>query len=174
MNRNHNYYFQSAEKKRLSYYSSLAGEFFFLGGSLYLFGKIFGEIGLFPSYPIAEFLYILSLFIIACFQYRRVPRTISEVLFLDKDFDVEDSRIIDITIHSPEEIRTISEKAMQFCLRNGVDERRSMFLSLTVEEMAGNIFGHGVNDGKPHYVDMKILILPDTVKLRLRDRKSVV
>ena len=43
-------------------------------------------------------------------------------------------------------------------------------MCLVVEEMAGNIFEHGANDGKIHFVDLKIL-LPgdDTVKFRLRD-----
>ena len=163
------YYFQSAEKKKLSIYSSVTGEFVFMVASLYVCGKLFGEIGLFVSYPIAEFVYILSLLIIAYVRYQHFPRTVSEMLFLKEDFDVDKEKVLDVSIHSLEEVSALSENAMAFCQKNGVDPRRSMLLSLIVEEMTGNIFEHGISDGKPHFVDMKIIILPDTVKLRLRD-----
>ena len=163
------YYFQATEKRRLSYYSSFAGEFLFLVLTLQIAGKLFGDFGMFASYPVAEILYLVSIVLIAWAKCGHFPRRLEDLLFLDKDFDADESKIIDVSIHGPEEVPALSEHAMDFCRANGVDDRRSLYLSLVVEEMAGNIFEHGADDGKPHFVDMKIIVLGDSVKLRLRD-----
>lgn len=163
------YYFQSAEKRLLSYYSSFAGEFLFLVVSMAVLGKALGNIGLFISYPVAELLYIISLIMIAWISSGSFPHDIRDMLFLPGDFDADEGKTIDVSINDISEVSGLSDKAMKFCKSNGVDARKSFFIALVVEEMAGNIFEHGADDGRHHYVDMKIILLPESIKLRLRD-----
>lgn len=62
------YYFQSARKKLLSYYSSVAGEMVFLVASAVVMGKALGHIGLFLAFPVSEILYIISAVLFKIFR----------------------------------------------------------------------------------------------------------
>ena len=57
----------------------------------------------------------------------------------------------------------------EFCRENGIDKRKANILSLCIEELGNNIIEHGFSDGKPHSIDMRILIKEEEVILRLRD-----
>lgn len=163
------YYFQSTRKKALSYYSSVAGECCFLVLSTYVLGRIFGNTGLFISYPVSELLYIVSILVIACIKQKHFPRNVYDLLFLGREFDISSDKTFDVSINDIREVSKLSENAMQFCKENHVDSKKSMYIGLVVEEMVGNIFKHGANDNKKHYVDMKIIVFENSVKLRFRD-----
>lgn len=163
------YYFQSTRKKAISYYSSVAGECCFLVLSAYLLGRMFGNIGLFICYPVSELFYLISIFMIAWFKQGHFPRSVYDLLFLGSEFDIDAERILDVSINNLKEVSVLSEKAMQFCKENHADSKKAMYIGLVVEEMAGNIFEHGADDNKKHYVDMKIIVFDDVIKLRLRD-----
>ena len=81
----------------------------------------------------------------------------------------EDARI-NISVRSLEEVVTISRQVMDFCARRGIDRRRSYFSGLALEEMAGNVVGHGFSkDHKPHAVDIRVVHKGDDVILRIKD-----
>ena len=45
-----------------------------------------------------------------------------------------------------------------FCREHGIDQRRSNFAGLALEEMAGNVVEHGfTKDKKNHVVDMRVV-----------------
>ena len=63
----------------------------------------------------------------------------------------------------------MSEQARVFCREHGISERKSFHVALAVEELAYNIFEHGFDDGKEHFVDLKLLHKENMTKIRLRD-----
>ena len=67
------------------------------------------------------------------------------------------------------EVLGLSERAQTFCEDCGIDNRRSMFAGVCIEEMAGNIVDYGFDDGKKHFVDVRIIIKGEKVIIRLRD-----
>ncbi|MCR4610276.1 MAG: ATP-binding protein, partial [Lachnospiraceae bacterium] len=123
----------------------------------------------FEDYPVFELIYIISIFILAWAKHKHFPSKMMDYLLLPEDFDIESDKVIDVNIESSSEVVCLSKKSKQFCMDNGVDNKKANYISLIVEEMAVNIFEHGTTNGKTNYVDMKIIILPDKIKLRLRD-----
>ena len=163
------YYFQSARKKLLSYYSSVAGEMVFLVASAVVMGKALGHIGLFLAFPVSESLYIISVVLIAWIREGHFPCSIDDFLFLDPKFEVEESKVMDVSVHSRDEVVELSDRAISFCMEKGYDPKNAYYVGLAVEELARNIFEHGADDGKKYFVDMKIIALDDGIFLRLRD-----
>jgi anti-sigma regulatory factor (Ser/Thr protein kinase) len=56
-----------------------------------------------------------------------------------------------------------------FCERLDIDSKNAYFINLTIEELAANIINFGFNDGKPHYIHIKIALFEEDIYIRLRD-----
>ncbi len=162
-------YFQGAKKTNLSRLSSLFGELVFITVNSFLFVRRFGTFGLWLAYPVSELMYLLLFGIVCTIQLGHVPRSLDELLFLPPDFDVPEADKMDYQIHSREEVLQMSEQARVFCREHGISERKSFHVALAVEELAYNIFEHGFDDGKEHFVDLKLLHKENMTKIRLRD-----
>lgn len=100
----------------------------------------------------------------------RFPWTMSELMVIPERFGVRSEDRLDITVRSMEEVVNVSRKVHSFCHKKGVDERRSYFAALMVEEMAGNIVSHGFEkDHKRHSVDLRIALKDENLILRIKD-----
>ena len=78
-------------------------------------------------------------------------------------------RIREKSVHSRDEVVELSDRAISFCVENGYDPQNAYYVGLAVEELGRNIFEHGADDGKQHFVDLKIIVHDDGIFLRLRD-----
>ncbi|MEG1771968.1 MAG: MATE family efflux transporter [Clostridia bacterium] len=163
------FYFQGSTNKKLSYYSSFAGEMAFLVILAFVLVRCFGTIGLWIAYPLSEIVYVVSIFVIATVKYRHFPRTIEELLFMKKDFDVSDEYKMDMTAYSIEDVQGLSQGTAVFCQKHQLSARQCYVVALTVEEMVNNIFKHGVKNKKEQFVDLKIVIKEDKAIIRIRD-----
>lgn len=115
---------------------------------------------------------VTTIFIIgyAWWKLKRVPRNMGELMVIPEDFGVADDERIDISIHSSEEVVTLSRRIQEFCLSKGIDKRRAYLSALALEEMAGNIVDHGfTKDRRSHYVDVRVVHQGDNVILRIKD-----
>lgn len=56
-----------------------------------------------------------------------------------------------------------------FCERLDIDAKDAYFINLTIEELAANIINFGFNDGKPHYINIKIALFDEDIYIRMRD-----
>ena len=63
----------------------------------------------------------------------------------------------------------VSRIAIAFILENGFSKHDANIVSLAIEELAGNIVQHGFTDGRPHTINIRMLIKDDELILRLRD-----
>ncbi|MEG1947763.1 MAG: MATE family efflux transporter [Lachnospiraceae bacterium] len=163
------FYFQGSTNKKLSYYSSFAGEMAFVVILAFVLVRCFGTIGLWIAYPLNEIAYLVSIFVIATVKYKHFPRTIEELLFMKKDFDVSDEYKMDKTAYRIEDVQGLSQGAAAFCQKHQLFPHQCYVMALAVEEMVNNIFMHGVKNKKEQFVDLKIVIKEDKVILRIRD-----
>lgn len=76
---------------------------------------------------------------------------------------------MDLTVNSMQGVINISESIVEFCRSKGLDEKRCMVAGLSVEEMAGNIVRHGVQDASKHMIDIRISYKKGGVTIRMRD-----
>lgn len=115
---------------------------------------------------------VTTLFILgyAAVKQKHLPRSIEELMVIPEGFGVSEEERMDLSLHSREEVVNISEKIRDFCRQRGLDEKRSYYASLFLEEMAGNVVEHGFHkDKKPHSVDIRVIHKNEKVILRIRD-----
>ena len=128
-----------------------------------------GMAGIWLAYPLSYVASLIMIFCITCHHCGRITFRLEDYLMLPEDFDVPEDRQLSITVTSMDEVMNLSIRAQAFCESQGIDERRSKLSGLCIEEMAGNIIDYGFDDGKKHFVDIRIIIKGEQVILRLRD-----
>ena len=88
---------------------------------------------------------------------KHFPRNMEEFIALDSNFGVAPEARYDLTIEKKTDVADEVSKVMQFCEKRGIDSRRSHFLGIAIEEMAGNVVKHGfANDKKSHSLDIRV------------------
>ena len=93
-----------------------------------------------------------------------------DYMVIPDDFGAPESERMDLSLHSMEEVVSVSREVQAFCRSRGVDERRAYLAGLAMEEMAGNIIDHGfTKNTRSHTVDVRVVHKADDVILRLRD-----
>ena len=94
----------------------------------------------------------------------------NRVLLLPGGFDADIDACMEKSISSKEEVQELSEAVWEFCESRGCDKRTTYLVSLSVEEMAGNIIDHGFSkDKRNHSIDVRLLIKGEDIILRIRD-----
>ena len=113
---------------------------------------------------------VLFFIIYAIIRLKRFPRNMEELMVIPAEFGVSVNERMDLTVRRMEEVTTVSERVSVFCREHGVDERRSYFAGLFLEEMAGNVVSHGFGkDRKKHSVDIRVVHKEKDVILRIKD-----
>ncbi|MBR1442168.1 MAG: ATP-binding protein [Firmicutes bacterium] len=134
-----------------------------------ILGLLFGIQGLETGFIAAGIITFVTCILIPCVRNKKFPRAIDDFLILSEDFDTKPEELLEVSINSATDISDISEKVRQFCLMRGESKRNSMFLSLFVEEMAGNTFKHGSNENKKIKTELRLLLKKGKRIIRLRD-----
>lgn len=98
-----------------------------------------------------------------------IPKSIDELILLSPDYGVSAEDRMSASVRSMDEVEGISQTAFDFCIQHGMDSRRSMYASLCLEEMAGNIVAHGFRDRRKHSIDIRIIYTEKYLLLRIRD-----
>ncbi|MBR3391776.1 MAG: ATP-binding protein [Firmicutes bacterium] len=128
-----------------------------------------GVMGVWLAFPIGQALLSTAIVVRALAAKDSSRKGLAAYLLLDRDFGIPDPDRIEQSIYSMDDVVALSEKANGFCLERGIGARESNLVALCVEEMAGNVIEHGFEDGKPHHLDVRLLVKDRTVVLRLRD-----
>ncbi len=87
---------------------------------------------------------------------------------LRPDFGVREEDRLERSLHSMEEVVALSQEVYALCAAHGIGQREAHRLALCIEELAGNVIEHGFSDGRPHHMELRVLV-KDGIVLRLRD-----
>ena len=111
---------------------------------------------------------VIILYSVIC--RRKVPKNMEELMVIPDDFGADEDSRLDISVTNEEEVVKIAEEVQAFCMKKGVDNRRSGLAALALEEMAGNVVSHGFSkDHKKHTVDVRVVYKDNDVTLRIKD-----
>ena len=167
-------YFQGIGKSRLSSISGFFSEAGFLVLSAWFLSRWFGADAVWYAFPVTQVLMMLY-YRIVVFVVNRQPgytkTAISDkILLLPDSFDVPEEDCLEKSVTRMDEITELSQAVWAFCDAHGCDDRRRLLLSLSVEEMAGNVIIHGFSkDHKHHSIDLRIIKKGEDYTLRIRD-----
>ena len=110
------------------------------------------------------------IFVASWIVLKHVPHNIIDMMAIPKRIGVSPEDRIDISVAGEKEVLDVSIQIYDFCIKHGIDEQRTLFSSLCMEEMAGNIVRHGFSgDSKKHSVDIRVVLKDDDIILRIRD-----
>ena len=113
---------------------------------------------------------LLTILLYAVLKNRRMPRNMEELMVIPDSFGVEEKDRMDLTVRRMDEVVRVAEKVQLFCLEKGLDTHRAYLAGLAMEEMAGNVVGHGFHkDKKKHSVDIRVVYKDSGLLLRIRD-----
>lgn len=106
----------------------------------------------------------------AMIKKKGIPRNMEELMVIPPEFGVKETERLDLVIRGMEDVTGISEEVQSFCLEHGIDEKRSLYASLSMEEMAGNVVKHGFHaDARPHHALARVIHKEDDVILCIKD-----
>lgn len=126
--------------------------------------------GLYISNVLNGFICFAVIVVFAWIEKKRFPTSVEGLMAIPDRIGVSEDQRIDITVRSIAEVVEISGRVIDFCRSRGIDERRSFYAGLCMEEMAANIVEHGfTKDKKSHSVDIRVIATGEKLILRLRD-----
>ncbi|MBR3051544.1 MAG: ATP-binding protein, partial [Selenomonadaceae bacterium] len=163
------YYYQACGRFKLVSNLTVAGNIGFIAPIVLILTPHFGIDALWLAFPLSYAAFLLTIFFITCRHCGRITFKLEDYLLLPEDFDVAKDKQLNITVTNKAEVMGLSEQTQKFCEDCGIDEKRSMFAGICIEEMAGNIVDYGFDDGKKHFVDVRVIVKGEQVIIRIRD-----
>lgn len=161
--------FTGTRNVKLNYLLSILRDGLYPCLSVLLMGLAFGMRGIYVSLLIAAALTMLTCFLIPGILNRKWPTRIQDLLILPESFHLEPSEFFQATIQTMEDAALASEKAYDFCVSHGEDARTAGFVSLFIEEMAGNTIRHGFEKTSHGRVEVKVILKKGKRLIRLKD-----
>ena len=116
------------------------------------------------------FAVILIFVIYSIIKNKGLTKSLEKFLVIPKDFGVSRDHRLDLSVLNMDDVISVSEKIMNFCMDQGIDRRRSYIAGLSMEEMAGNVVEHGFGlDKKKHSIDIRVVNKGGKLFLRIKD-----
>ena len=162
-------YYHSIQRQFLSNLLTVTQNFAGPALSMVILCPFMGMKGIWLSVFTGKLFATFLLLVITCIRSRRILFTMDDLMYLRKTFSDETVDEIGISITSMEEVLGMSKDAIAFCREHGIDEEKSLFTGLCIEEMAAIIAERGFGDGKKHFVDIRIILKQDEIIVRMRD-----
>ena len=142
----------------------------FPAAAAFLFSRLMGVTGAWLYFAVGEWITLLFLGVLIALMTKQRPWNRDAALLLKKSFGVTEDNLLEMNIHTMEEVAEASRRAEQFCLSHGQNAKISNHISLCVEEMAGNTIQHGfAMDNKQHDLSVRLLHKDTGLTLRFRD-----
>lgn len=167
-------YLQGIEKSKLSLVAGFLLEAGFLMLSAFVMSFFLGANAVWYALPVTQLLMFFFYRIVISVESRRLKiqheSFWDRVLLMPSTFDVPDEDQMEKSITSQEEVVALSEAVWDFCDAHGCNEKTKYLISLSIEELAGNIIQHGFSkDKKRHSIDVRVVKNGDDYIVRIRD-----
>lgn len=163
-------YMQGARNIRMANRMSIVHRFVSNLAASCVLGWLFGVMGLFAAIPVGELLTFL-VYLGFALSNRKQSSVQEKLLFLPVDFAEDLQSSAAFSVCNLEDVVQVSEQVSQFLEREGCQDRKKIYwVSLCVEELAGNTVKHGFVKLKGKLCNVRIMLYRDgTITLRIRD-----
>lgn len=162
-------YCQSISRKGASYLINIFIELLSTASVMLILTNFIGVNGIWFAFPIGQALLSLVILLRAVIGRDRNRKGLASFMMLRPGFGVKESDCIDCSVTTMDEVIALSEDVGGFCADHGIGVKETYRLALCVEEMAGNVIEHGFADGKPHHLDIRVIVKDGKTILRMRD-----
>lgn len=140
------YYYMTIEKDKLANIISIINGLVIIIPCAYVLSKIMGITGVWISFPVAELLTVLYIFIAAKGKFSNVYQ-ISD----------EEPSILDISLLGKEHMGSeTSKQVMDFLKEHGMENKLSNRIGIAIEEMVDNIYKY--SGEKKVHIDLRLVV----------------
>lgn len=134
-----------------------------------LLSGLFKTDGIWLSFAAGEFLALVIFSAVLWKKSHGISFSPETYAFLPDDFGTEPENSLEMVINNADDVIAVSEKAGEFCKKNGQSSRMSYFIALCIEEMANNTVQYGFENGKDNSIDVRLVHKGPRWIVRLRD-----
>lgn len=136
-----------------------------------LFGVLFGVNGLWWALPASEIINTIICFLMAWKKNGRFPKSTIDLMCLNPDFGYQPEDYIEISVRSEEEVASLLESVKKFCKDHDIDQKRTIYTKIALEELALNVIEHGFtkSDLKSPLIHIWITYNDGELNLRFQD-----
>ena len=134
-------------------------------------GGLFGINGVWLAFPVGSAVLIAAAVVAAMVRKRTIKIGPNDILGLRDDFGAapEDTLWFNVGDEKPD-YSAMKKGVYALCEKHGFDRRKAYRAALCLEEMVNNVVEHGFkSDGKPHSIDIRVVVKDDDLILRVRD-----
>ncbi|MEG0570866.1 MAG: ATP-binding protein, partial [Oscillospiraceae bacterium] len=158
----------SNQQTRLANVLTLLRQFLAVAVVAVILSGPFGVVGVWHSFWIAEVITLVVCAISHLFISRK-NKNLSKWTLLDETAEKSGSYISFSVANSVEDVMKSVEKISEFCDQNTLSPKRSMLVSLSLEEMLNCIRTHCLGDNTELNMSVRILIYQDILVIRIRN-----
>ena len=164
-------YAQASDKQVLSHIYAVVDGVIGVVGLSFILVPIMSINGYYVANILNSAIVIIISLVYACIKKRQIPKNMDQLMVIPKGFGVSEDDRMDLTVRSMDEVVAVSESVFEFCKSKGIDEKRTYYSSLFLEEMAGNVVDHGFHKDKKkhHSIDIRVVKKGDDLILRIKD-----
>lgn len=162
-------HFQVISRKAESYIVNICIELVCTAAAALILTAFSGVVGLWLAFPVGQALLTLVILLRAVIGRDKNRTGIAAFLLLRVGFGVKEEDCVERSVDTLDDVITLSRDVGRFCSAHGIGKREANRVALCIEEMAGNVVEHGFSDGKPHHLDVRVIVKDGRIVLRLRD-----
>ncbi len=112
----------------------------------------------------------LSLLLSEAFTLLLIAALTKGKFLLLKNAELPEEQVYETLIVNDEaNITSINGEIERFCERNAIDQKKQYYIFLCIEEIVVNIIKYGFQDGREHYIGIRLLKTGENVILNIRD-----
>lgn len=154
---------------RLNYLVSIFRDGLFPCLLVLILGLTFGLQGAQASLPASGLLTLFGCICIPAVINRRFPRSVRDLLILPKDFGPKPGECFEASAKDMDQVVEMSEKARQFCLKRGEDQKMANHVALFIEEMAKNTVQYGFEKVRNGRIELRLILRDQKKIIRIKD-----
>lgn len=160
------FYFIGARKIKFANIVTLARGGLFILPLVYILSTIYGTMGIWLSFLLAEICTLLLFFLFSYISYKKDDK-LTFPLLMDKKWEDDKGYISFSVENKTEAIANAAEKVSEFCDENELSPKQTMFISLSIEELLGLIMSQSQEKSNSTRA-VRILISHETIVIRIR------
>ena len=132
-----------------------------------------GATGVWLAFLLGEILTLLTVAVVLFIRNRKLAMSMDTVMMLEHDFGGDPKDRLELSIgNSMDEVMLISTGIYKFGKNRNLSKETLNMLSLSIEEMAGNVVQHAFTPGEKRWLDLTVVDKPETLIVRIRDNGS--
>lgn len=150
----------------------LFGAFIFPLAFSLIFCPLINQLGVYLAYIVAEILGLVVMYVYSVKVLGHKISCISDLILFPEDFNFKNK--ISMTILTMDDVVNISKEIVDFCKSNKIDDKKSYYCGLCIEEMASSVVLNGFVDSakKKNRIDLLVSCEDENIFVRMRDNTA--